>query len=74
MRLDERSIASIMLCLQNCLLAEKDIVPMLQDLDFTVSEGKLSCLNPPKVELSETADPVLKEAFNSLSVEEEKIF
>lgn len=73
MKMDERSIASIMLCLQNCLLAEKDIVPMLQELDFTLSDGKLTCLNPPKVELSETADPILKKAFNSLSVEEEKL-
>lgn len=74
MKMDERSIASIMLCLQNCLLEEKDIVPMLQELDFTLSDGKLTCLNPPEVKLAETADPVLKEAFNSLTVEEEKLF
>lgn len=61
---------SIMLILQKSLLEQEDAVPMLSELDFTVSCGMLEVLNPPTVDLSKTKDENLKEAFGELSVEE----
>ena len=70
MRLDEKAKGAIMMCLQKSLLEQSDIVPMLDELDFTLSEGMLTVMEAPQIELSEAAEPVLQKAFKMLSVEE----
>ena len=70
MKMNRISLSAIMLCLQKSLLEQSDILPMLEDLDFEATNGELTVLNPPQIDLSKTADETLADAFNELSVEE----
>ena len=49
MRLSDEAVGSLMMCLQKCLLEQKDIVPMIKDLDFKEAKGELFVMNPPIV-------------------------
>ena len=48
MKLSNQAVGTLMMALQKCLLEQKDIVPILQKLDFEFdTEEKLSVTNPP---------------------------
>lgn len=70
MKMSKQSVITIMMALQQSILYQEDIVPVLESLDFTLSDGLLVCLNPPQIDLSKTKDEDLAKAFNELSVEE----
>mgnify|MGYP003628533035 CR=1 FL=1 len=58
MKLSEQSVGAVMMALQKSLMEQSDIVPVLMDFKFKLSEGGLIVLNPPLVKLNEetTAD------------------
>ncbi len=68
MRLSDQALASLMMALQKCLAEQVDIVPILRDLNFKVSEKeKLEVTNPPSFKFdSET----IKSQHNHMTVED----
>ena len=52
--LSDQALGAIMLALQNSLLHQTDIVPVLKGFNFTTdNEGQLSVTNPPIVRADE---------------------
>ena len=52
LKLSDEAVASVMMALQNSLLNQSDIVPVLKSFDFRVNEEKhLFVMNPPIVKL-----------------------
>jgi len=52
MKLSSQAMGAIMMALQKCLLEERDIVPLLEQMDFSLDNEKsetLIILNPPVV-------------------------
>ena len=52
MKLSNQALGTLMMALQKSLLEQTDIVPILQNLDFTVSDDEtLNVLNPPNFKI-----------------------
>lgn len=57
MKLSNQALGALMLALQNSLIEQKDIVPVLKNFDFELSEeDELVVLNPPTVRASFAED------------------
>ena len=66
-KLSNQALGAIMLALQNSLLTQTDIVPMLKSFElFLDDNGELIVLNPPNVKL--TVDEELPEFVGELSL------
>ena len=53
-KLSDEAMGAVMLALQNSLMNQSDIVPVLKNFDFKVNESKeLYIMNPPLVKLDE---------------------
>lgn len=53
LKLSNQALGAIMLALQNSLLTQTDIVPMLKSFElFTTPEGELIVSNPPSIRVS----------------------
>jgi hypothetical protein len=49
MKLSPQAMGALMLALQNSILEQSDIVPVLQDFDFQLDQNELLIVNnPPK--------------------------
>lgn len=53
MKLSNQGLGALMLALQNSLMNETDIVPVLQGFKFYLQEGQLFVENPPSVQIPE---------------------
>jgi len=53
MHLTDQALGSVMMALQKSLLEQSDIVPVLKDFKFRLSEEGLVVLNPPLVKFSD---------------------
>lgn len=52
MKLSEQAVGSLMMALQKCLMEQTDIVPILGEMNFEVSNGgDLVVENPPHFEV-----------------------
>ena len=49
LRLSNQALGAVMLALQNSIMSQSDIVPVLQGLEFVNTEDGLVVLNPPTV-------------------------
>ena len=57
MKLSDQALGAIMLALQNSLMEQSDIVPVLKGFNFKVGEEKeLFVMNPPLIKLREDED------------------
>ena len=56
MNLTDQAMGAIMMALQRSLFEQSDIVPVLKDLKFRLSEQGLVVLNPPVVRFGDDAD------------------
>tara|TARA_Y100001937_G_scaffold128850_1_gene209075 strand:+ start:46389 stop:46592 length:204 start_codon:yes stop_codon:yes gene_type:complete len=55
MKLSDQALGAIMMALQNSLMNQTDIVPVLKDFDLMMNENEeVVVLNPPPVELDST--------------------
>ena len=54
MQLSDQALGALMLALQNSLLNQTDIVPILKEFKFTTSDDGLVVENPPVVDMSAT--------------------
>ena len=59
LKLSDEALGAVMMALQRSLMEQSDIVPVLKDFDFKVSEsGELYVMNPPLVKINEEdSDP-----------------
>tara|TARA_R100000008_G_scaffold76880_2_gene56987 strand:+ start:1914 stop:2129 length:216 start_codon:yes stop_codon:yes gene_type:complete len=55
MQLSNQALGAIMLALQESLLNELDIVPILKNFDLSESDGKLVVTNPPTVRFTDNS-------------------
>jgi len=69
MQLSDQAMGAIMMALQKCLLEQRDIGPMLQEMEFHANktDNTLTVLNPPVVNLAGTE---LGEEIQALMTEE----
>ena len=52
MQLTDQALEALMLALQNSLMNQTDIVPVLKEFNFTETDNGLIVDNPPVVDLS----------------------
>ena len=64
MFMTDQAVGALMMALQKSLLEQSDIVPMLKEFKFRLSEEGLMILNPPLVKLNEEVEENLQ---NSVS-------
>ena len=53
MYLSDQAMGALMMALQRSLLEQSDIVPVLKNFKFRLSEDGLMVMNPPTVKLDE---------------------
>mgnify|MGYP001456236670 CR=1 FL=1 len=55
MKLSDQALGAIMLALQNSLMNQTDIVPVLKDFDLMMDDKEeVIILNPPTIDFSDT--------------------
>ena len=52
MQLTDQALGAVMMALQNSLMNQTDIVPVLKEFNFTETDNGLIVDNPPVVDLS----------------------
>jgi len=61
LKLSHQAMGAVMLALQNSIMEQTDIVPVLQDFDFIHDENQgLVVTNPPKAKISDEIAEQLK--------------
>ena len=65
-RLTDQALGAIMMALQKSLIEPSDIVPVLRDFKFKISEVGLVIMNPPivKMNYAEVSEENLEDAFS----------
>lgn len=53
LKFSDQALAALMMALQNSLMNETDIVPVIRGWDFKIEDGQLYVENPPIVDLRE---------------------
>jgi len=53
MQLSEQAMGALMMALQKSLLEQSDIVPVIKDFKFRLSDDGLMVMNPPIVKFAE---------------------
>ena len=53
MKLTDQSVGAVMMALQKSLMEQSDIVPVLKDFKFKLSDDGLVVMNPPLVKFNE---------------------
>ncbi len=59
MYLTDQAVGAVMMALQRSLLEQSDIVPVIKEFKFKLSEDGLVVLNPPLVKLNKETVPSL---------------
>tara|TARA_Y100001973_G_scaffold95529_1_gene149053 strand:+ start:1736 stop:1948 length:213 start_codon:yes stop_codon:yes gene_type:complete len=65
MQLSDQALGALMLALQNSLLNQTDIVPVLKEFNFTATVDGLVVDNPPVVDMSDN-DEETSAVFDAL--------
>mgnify|MGYP003627253957 FL=1 len=59
LKLSDEALGAVMLALQKSLMDQSDIVPILKEFNFKVSENnELFVMNPPILKMDEEKHPV----------------
>ena len=53
LQLSDQALGAVMLALQNSLMNQTDIVPVLKEFNFTETDGTLVVEDPPNVNMGE---------------------
>jgi hypothetical protein len=56
MQLSDQALGALMMALQKSLMEQSDIVPVLKDFKFRLSDQGLMVMNPPLVKLTEDSE------------------
>ena len=62
MLMTDQAIGALMMALQKSLMEQSDIVPVLKEFKFRLSEDGLMVMNPPIVKLNENFEEEHKDA------------
>jgi len=63
MKLSHQAMGAIMLALQNSILEQSDIVPVLEDFNFDITDNEdLVVMNPPQARTLEEVEEKFKDA------------
>ena len=75
MQLTDQALGALMLALQNSLLNQTDIVPVLKEFNFTATDDGLVVENPPVVDMGEAATDTGGAVFDAYidAIEEPKV-
>jgi hypothetical protein len=65
MYLTDQAVGAVMMALQKSLLEQSDIVPVIKEFKFKLSEEGLVVLNPPLVKLNEETATSLEETADA---------
>jgi hypothetical protein len=60
MKFSDQAAAALLMCLQKCIAEETDIMPLLKDLDFYVTDDELFVKNPPHFKMVAQQDFVVE--------------
>ena len=71
MYLTDQAVGAVMMALQKSLLEQSDIVPVIKEFKFKLSDRGLVVLNPPLVKLNEETAASLEESAQEESAQEE---
>jgi len=52
MHLSDQAMGALMMALQRSLLEQSDIIPVLRDFEFKLSDNGLMVMNPPTVKFN----------------------
>jgi len=63
-KLSNQALGAIMMALQESLLNQVDIVPILKGFDVSIGEGGLTVLNPPTVRFSDNSEITTQDLEN----------
>jgi hypothetical protein len=70
MKLSSQAMGAVMMALQKSLMEQSDIVPTLENFEFTNSEEGLVVTNPPLVKFDEDFDDALHESAGDEPLED----
>ena len=63
MKLSHQAMGAIMMALQNSILEQTDIVPVLEDFDFDITDNQdLVVVNPPQAKTLEAVEEKFSDA------------
>lgn len=63
MKLSHQAMGAIMMALQNSILEQADIVPMLEDFNFDITDNQdLVVVNPPQAKTIKEIEEKFKDA------------
>ena len=63
MKLSHQAMGAIMMALQNSILEQSDIVPVLEDFDFDITDNQdLVVINPPQAKTLQEIEDKFKDA------------
>ena len=65
MYLTDQAVGAVMMALQKSLLEQSDIVPVIKEFKFKLSEEGLVVLNPPLVKLNKETAASLEETADA---------
>ena len=71
MFMTDQAVGAVMMALQKSLLEQSDIVPVLKEFKFRLSENGLMILNPPLVKFNEEAEENIQKSFDFYEYEEQ---
>tara|TARA_R110002051_G_scaffold137293_1_gene209742 strand:+ start:233 stop:472 length:240 start_codon:yes stop_codon:yes gene_type:complete len=60
----DQAIGSVMMALQKSLMEQSDIVPVLKEFKFKISDQGLVVMNPPIVKFNDEFEEKLQESFD----------
>ena len=64
MYFSDQALGSVMMALQKSLMEQSDIVPVLQDFKFRLSEQGLVVMNPPLVKFNDEFEDSTQHSFD----------
>tara|TARA_R100001129_G_C5203745_1_gene214603 strand:- start:227 stop:442 length:216 start_codon:yes stop_codon:yes gene_type:complete len=65
MQLTDQALGALMLALQNSLMNQTDIVPVLKDFNFTATVDGLVVDNPPVVDMTDEEEENTSAVFDA---------
>ena len=65
MQLTDQALGALMLALQNSLMNQTDIVPVLKEFNFTATDDGLIVENPPVVDMSDVEEEKPSAVFDA---------
>jgi len=70
MNMSDQAVGAVMMALQKSLMEQSDIVPVLKEFNFKLSDNGLVVMNPPIVKFNEETQKNFQESLDVETPEE----